>query len=35
VLSWLIAGWFTGVLAAIAAWYLRMRGRLSRPATSG
>jgi hypothetical protein len=35
VLSWLIAGGFTGVLAAIAAWYLCMRGRLSRPATSG
>lgn len=34
-MTWLIAGGFTGVLAAIAALYLRMQARLARLAASG
>jgi hypothetical protein len=32
-MTWLITGGFAGVLAVITALYLRMRARLSRPAT--
>jgi hypothetical protein len=34
-MTWLIAGGFAGVLAAIATLYLRMQRLLSRPATQG